>query len=74
MSSSYTLKVGGMTCGGCAASVHRVLSGVTGVTAVTVSLDNALAQVTCGATPADPASLVRAVEGAGFQVGSVSAA
>ena len=45
MMETVTLKVDGMTCGGCVASVERVLKAVPGVVAVKVQLSPGLAEV-----------------------------
>jgi copper chaperone CopZ len=58
-----TLTVTGMTCGGCVKSVTRVLNAVEGVTSADVDLAAGRAVVR---GDADPQSLVKAVEGAGF--------
>lgn len=57
------LTVTGMTCGGCAATVQRVLSRVPGVTAAEV--DRPAGRVTVQGT-ASTGDLVAAVERAGF--------
>jgi copper chaperone CopZ len=57
------LSISGMTCGGCADTVKRVLSRVPGVTAVEVDLDKGAASV--GGTAGGPA-LVAAVVAAGY--------
>jgi len=62
-----TIKVKGMTCMGCVASVKRVLSGVEGVAAVDVSLDKAEAVVQYDAARASRDQLKAAVDGAGFE-------
>jgi copper chaperone len=60
------MKIGGMTCGGCTASVTRVLRAVAGVQAVDVSLDRAAATVSFDPQRANRDQLKAAVEGAGF--------
>jgi Cu+-exporting ATPase len=57
------LSITGMTCGGCVASVERVLKRVPGVTGVEVDLAGGRATV---AGPARPQELVEAVQRAGF--------
>lgn len=57
------LTVTGMTCGGCAKTVTRVLSGVEGVAKVHVDLQSECATVTGTAAAHE---LIRAVESAGF--------
>ncbi len=60
------LHVEGMMCMHCKASVEKVLSAVTGVTAVVVDLDAKSAVVTCDASVMD-ADLIAAVEKKGFK-------
>jgi copper chaperone CopZ len=60
---TVVLTVSGMTCGGCANAVNRVLSAVAGVTRVHVDLAGERATV-IGTAPAG--ELIRAVEIAGF--------
>jgi copper chaperone CopZ len=62
-SDTVVLAVTGMTCGGCATAVNRVLSGVAGVAEVHVDLASERATVT-GTAAAN--ELIRAVENAGF--------
>jgi len=59
------LKIDGMTCGGCANAVKRVLSSNPSVTGVTVDLEAGYATVETSAD-VDPAQLVAAVEDAGY--------
>lgn len=59
-----TLKIEGMMCPRCVAHVEKALTAVSGVTAVTVSLENGTATVTGG----DPAALAAAVTEAGYTV------
>lgn len=61
--SRTVLSITGMTCGGCANTVTRVLQGVPGVVRAEVELEGAQALVE-GTAPA--ADLVAAAEGAGF--------
>lgn len=63
-----TLPVTGMTCGGCVASVKRVLTALPGVRSVEVSLDAAQARVVHDAAATPVAALRAAVEAAGFEV------
>ncbi len=60
------VRVEGMTCGGCVASVTRALRAVEGVEDVTVSLERAEAAVRFDPAKTNPAALRRAVEDAGF--------
>ena len=63
---SVSLKVAGMTCMGCVASVTRVLQNVKGVSKVDVSLAEASARVEFDPSLANREQLRAAVEGAGF--------
>ena len=65
---SVTLNVQGMTCGGCVASVTRVLKSVPGVTEAAVTLQPGVANVTYDPTRTQPAALRAAIEDAGFDV------
>jgi copper chaperone len=60
-------KVEGMDCGGCVKSVTRMLTGVAGVSAVDVSLEQARAAVEFDPGKTNLAELKRAVERAGFK-------
>lgn len=62
------LKIEGMTCGGCVASVTRVLQAVPGVGHADVSLEQKQATVEHDATLASVDQLRQAVEDAGFEV------
>ena len=61
-----TIKVEGMTCGGCVASVKRVLQGLDGVNEVDVSLDRKEARVDYDPNRVNEARLRSAIEDAGF--------
>ena len=65
---NVTLNVQGMTCGGCVASVTRVLKAVPGVTEATVTLQPAVAKVTFDPARTETAALRAAIEDAGFDV------
>jgi copper chaperone len=65
---SITLNVQGMTCGGCVASVTRVLKAVPGVAEATVTLQPGVAKVTFDPGRTQPTALRAAIEGAGFDV------
>ncbi len=67
METTAQLKVKGMTCSGCVASVKRVLEGVPGVKAAEVSLTEGRAIVRYDASVADAAQFKRAIEDAGFE-------
>jgi len=42
---THTYKITGMTCGGCAATAQKLLSGVSGVTSVDVNLEKHSAEI-----------------------------
>lgn len=65
---TVTLKVGGMTCGGCTASVTRVLKAVPGVAEVDVKLQPGQATVRYDAAKVAVPALAAAIEGAGYDV------
>lgn len=65
---TVTLKVEGMSCGGCVASVTRVLSALPGVSDAAVSLQGGTAKVTFDEARTDPQALRAAIEGAGYEV------
>lgn len=60
------IHVEGMTCGGCVASVTRVLKAIPGVEFVDVSLEPAEASVRFDPARTDLGALKRAIDGAGF--------
>lgn len=62
------LKVKGMTCMGCVASVKRVLQAVDGVKAVEVSLEREQAMLQYDNTVTGPDRFKAAVEEAGYEV------
>jgi copper chaperone len=62
-----TIKVDGMTCGGCTASVTRVLSELPGVAKVEVVLEPGQATVEFDAGQVSRASLCATIEDAGFE-------
>jgi len=61
-----TIKVGGMSCGGCVASVTKVLGELPGVAKVDVVLAPGLATVEFDAAQVGRAALCEAIEDAGF--------
>ena len=61
-----TIKVKGMTCGGCVASVERVLRELEGVGNVSVSLESEEAKVEFDSTRIKPEALRAAIEDAGY--------
>jgi copper chaperone len=67
---TIVLKVKGMTCGGCVASVTRVLRALPGVNEVAVALDQGTATITFDPQRAGLPAFKRAVEDAGYDVGA----
>jgi copper chaperone len=65
---TVTLKVEGMTCGGCVASVTRVLKAVPGVDSVDVKLQPGQATVRYDASKVAVPRLKAAIEDAGYDV------
>jgi copper chaperone len=63
---TITVKIQGMTCGGCANSVKRVLSDIAGVQSVEVSLDAGEARVEYDPAQADVARFKQAIMDAGY--------
>ncbi|MET1085265.1 MAG: heavy metal-associated domain-containing protein [Burkholderiales bacterium] len=63
---TVTMRVTGMTCGGCVNSVKRVVQAVAGVDSVDVSLEKGEAVVRYDASTASPAQIAQAIEAAGF--------
>ncbi len=62
-----TIKVDGMTCGGCSASVTRVLSALPGVAKAEVTLDPGQAVVDFDLAVVSRAALCAAIRDAGFE-------
>ena len=65
---SVRIPVKGMTCGGCVASVKRVLEAIDGVERADVSLDPGEAKVDYVPGRVNPARLRSAIEDAGYEV------
>ena len=65
---TVTMNVKGMSCGGCVASVTRVLKAVPGVADVAVTLTPGAAKVTFDPARTGEAALRSAVEDAGYDV------
>ena len=63
-----TLKVTGMTCGGCESAIRRVLSMVDGVASATASHKDSQVQVVYDPTRVDRTKITRAIEAAGYGV------
>lgn len=61
------LKVNGMTCGGCASSVTKVLKALPGVRSAEVSLERGEAEVSFDPALASLAQLRGAIEDAGYK-------
>lgn len=62
-----SLKVSGMTCGGCVAAVKKALEAVTGVDEAVVDLQSGTAEVIAGDDKVTPEKLVMAVRLAGYE-------
>lgn len=62
------MKVAGMTCGGCVASVSRVVKALPGVEAARVDLANASAEVDYDPARCDAGAIRNAIEAAGYDV------
>jgi len=67
---TVTLKVEGMTCGGCVASGTRVLKSTPGVDDAVVRLDARSATVTFDPARTSVPALKSAIEDAGYAVGA----
>ncbi|MDQ5896353.1 MAG: hypothetical protein RLZZ592_2742 [Pseudomonadota bacterium] len=67
MSTEITLKIDGMSCGGCVRSVSGVLSALPGVDRAEVSLERGEARVSFDAAQVTPDQLLAAVDDAGFE-------
>jgi len=65
---TITMNVRGMTCGGCVASVTRVLKAVPGVTDATITLQPGAAKVTFDPARTGAPALRAAITDAGFDV------
>ena len=65
---NVTLNVQGMTCGGCVASVTRVLKAVPGVSEVAVTLQPGIANVTFDPARTQAPALRAVIEDAGYDV------
>jgi copper chaperone CopZ len=69
MATTITLKVIGMSCGGCASNVEKALKGVNGVTSATVNLKAGKAQVEYDSEKTNEKDLAKAVKNAGYGIG-----
>ena len=65
---TITINVKGMTCGGCVASVTRVLKALPGVADVAVTLQPGAAKVTYDVARTGTPAMKTAIEDAGFEV------
>lgn len=63
-----TLKIGGMTCGGCVGAVTKALRAVDGVTQVEISLNAGQAKVEFDERATSPDRLRAAIQRAGYEV------
>ena len=68
MAETLTLKVSGMTCGGCESAIRRVLSMVDGVTSATPSHQAGEVKVVFDASKTNRAKIEQAIETAGYEV------
>jgi Cu+-exporting ATPase len=64
----WILPIEGMTCASCVSTVEGALSGVEGVSNVSVNLATEKASVTFKNGPVDPAKLVNAVDATGYRI------
>ena len=67
-----TLKITGMTCGGCVSSVTKVLLAVPGVSSATVSLAEGAAQVQFDAAKTSVSQIKSAVAAGGYGTGDAA--
>ncbi len=65
---TVTLKIEGMSCGGCVSSVQSVLEPIAGVSRVEVTLEPGQAVVEFDPAKTNVKDLQEAIEGAGFDV------
>jgi copper chaperone len=62
------IRIEGMSCGGCTASVTRVLEAVAGVQSATVTLNPGNARIVFDATQTSRAVLETSIEEAGYDI------
>jgi copper chaperone len=67
MMETTVLKVSGMSCGGCVASVTKVLQELPGVAKAEVTLEPGQARVEFDPAQVDRAALAAAIDDAGFE-------
>lgn len=60
------IQIDGMTCTGCTASVQKALQAQTGVSSVSISLEDGMASVDYDETLVNQQQLLDAIEAAGF--------
>ncbi len=65
---TITLKISGMTCGGCSSSVKKVLEAEEGVTKAEVSHEENSAEVTYDADKVSMERFEEIIDGAGFEL------
>ena len=63
---TIVLRISGMSCGGCAATVEKALRSVASVESVKVDLQSGMAEVRTGGKAINPAELIAAVTIAGY--------
>ena len=63
-----TVNIEGMTCGHCAETVTKVLNGLSGISEVSVSLEENLARVNYDDETISLLEITKAIEAAGFEV------
>ena len=63
---NVTLKIDGMTCGGCVKSVTRVLEELNGVEKAVVTLDDGKAEITFDESAVSVTQLIETIEDAGI--------
>lgn len=68
---TITLKIDGMTCGGCVSSVTRVLNETAGVSNAQVDLASGTATVQFDAAQTNATALISVVEDAGFDAAAI---
>ena len=68
MAEELTLKVSGMTCGGCESAIRRVLSMVEGVTSATASHQAGEVTVVFEPSKTNRAKIEQAIATAGYEV------
>ena len=60
------IKIDGMTCGGCVASVHTVTADIDGLTTISIELADSQATVTFDDSLTSAEDIAAAIEDAGF--------